>query len=203
MKYFILAIILCGIPAQAASILSASNLAQKKIALVLSTGEEKKPRELMLFRLEDHLSQKISWPEKVGQEEVLGLIQSEKSLLLISQWTSGGGKFPHLHHYSFSSGKWIELGEIKCRSFDQVKIEKKSLSVECEEDPLSDQKAQSVSFLLPENFDSVSLTFPLAKGSTAKISYELKGTMFSWEKLEVSQGKSKKLFTANDLLKLR
>lgn len=202
---FILFALLCfsANSAGAASLLSASNISSEKVALTLSTGDEKNPRELLLFQLRDKKAKTLPWPTKIEDEEIMGLMLFPKSLYLISQWTAGGGKFPHVHRFDFSTQKWDLIGEVKCRSFDTVKISKRKIQFDCEEDSRTNEKAGEKSLTLTQRESLLSLVLPISKDEKADLGFTLNGSMFSWDSIELRSGKNKKTLSATELLQLK
>lgn len=196
-----------GVPASAAELIrSASNLRKDKVTLVIHSDHAKaQPRNLVRLDLKAQTAVRLPWPEKIGQEEVLGLLQLENELLLISQWTSGDGKKPQVHRYSWKDGKWGTQGEISCLSFENVELKDGALTVECETDPQSNAAAGPKTLNLPvSKKESLRLNLPVISEKQGNSSFSLKGEMFRWESIEILQPGKKsepKTLMASDILK--
>lgn len=185
----------------AASIQAASNLQQDRLTLVVTTGEEKKPRRLLDLDLRNMTPKHLPWPMKSQEEEVMGLIRSPERLFVITQFTAGGGKLPNLHQYDFTKGSWKSLGRLDCLSFDSVEIRKNELLVECEADPRANKPAGVKRFSLPQNESSLKLILPVAHDNQGDTSFRLEGSMFAWDAVELSRKNTVKKLSATDLLK--
>lgn len=179
-----------------AALKGASNITDNKVILSVQKDEESQPA-LVVLNLKNAAKEKISLPKDLGKEEIMGLLLFPEHVVMISQWTTGGGKNPHIHEYSFKDKKWKKPSELSCLSFDTVEVKASDLSVECEEGGV---KKTSLSFKaeIP-----LKLVLPLESDKKGNLQYKLSGgSMFSWKTIDFQEGKKpKKSFSSEDLLK--
>ena len=174
---------------------SASNLEGGKVALELSAKE----RRLMLLNLSSGVKEPLPWPPT--EEEVMGTLLLPDRLLLISQFTAGGGKPARLHELEFRSKRWSAAKEISCLSFDQVSLKGNELKVQCEAEPGKEVKAREVALRIEGKAKKeLKLELPVSADSQEKFSFRLTGPLMAWDALEVKTPTGqKKSFQAEKL----
>ena len=177
--------------ASARMIQAASNIESGKILLSVADTEKKSPPQLLQLDLQNSQQTPIAWPKDFKQEEVMGLLQLSGEAVLITQFTQGGGQFPHIYQYSFAKKEWSAKGELKCLSFDTVKIKDSVLQVDCEADPRNKEAAGAKS--LPLNLDKkaeLKAVLPITADKNKKFGFKLKGEMFTWKSIEIQNTKT-------------
>lgn len=192
----LLLISLCATPAYA-GIQGASNIASQKVVLNV-LDEDSNERALVLMNLQTTAYKKIKKPSDLESEEVMGMVLFKDHLLMISQWTTGGGKNPKVHQYSLKSGKWTQPIEVDCLSFDTVEIKKTALRFHCED---KGTKTIKLGFKAPK---AGKFIFPIRGDSKQGVQFRLSGgAMFDWEQIEVKSHKKKpmKAFKASVFFK--
>lgn len=189
MKNLILLMMLIPVlPAFAdAKIHSVSNIAGAKVVVEVAA----KDRSLLMLDLASGKKEALPFP--ATEEEVMGTILLSDRLLLISQWTAGGGKPANLHELELKSRKWAAPREIACVSFDRVVASKNELKVSCEAGPFTESKAKDVTVKFGGKPEAkVDLELPLAAYAREKFSYQLKGDLMAWDSMETKSPTGKK-----------
>lgn len=179
-----------------ATIQGASNISKNHV--IVSVRDDKSPaRSLVRLDLKTSTKESIALPTDIGSEEIMGLILFPENLVMISQWTAGDGKKPHIYEYSFKDKSWKKPTELACISFDTVEVHASDLKVECEG---SGDKKVPLSF---KSGTPVKLVFPMQNDKQGSLQYKLSGgEMFVWKSIEFQDGKkAKKSLTSLDLLK--
>ncbi|MGE5085375.1 MAG: hypothetical protein ACM3MG_03685 [Bacillota bacterium] len=186
----------CACSQAFAAIQSASNISGDKV--VISVHDDKSPgRVLVRLNLKTATKEAVSLPQDLGGEEIMGMVLLSDHLVMISQWTAGDGKNPHVFEYSFKDKTWNKPTEVSCLSFDTVEVKSSELKIQCEE---NGEKKASLSF----KADSpVKLVFPLQGDKQGALQYKLSGgSMFMWKSIDFQDAnKPKKSLTTADLLK--
>lgn len=179
-----------------AAIQGMSNISKDQVVVSLE-DDESSGRSLILLNLRTLAKQKISLPADTESEEVMGLVLSPSHLILISQWTAGGGKNPYIHEYDIAKKQWAKKKELNCLSFDRVEIKGSVATIPCE---AGGSKKVDLGLNLKT---PLKVVFPLKQDKQGADSVKLSGgSIFRWQMLEVQEGKkAKKIFKATDLLK--
>ena len=189
-------IILFGCSQSFALIQGASNISKNHV--IVSVRDDKSPtRSLVRLDLKTATKESIALPKDIGSEEIMGVILFPENLVMISQWTAGDGKKPHIYEYSFKEKSWNKPVELSCISFDTIEVRASDLKVECEG---SGDKKVSLGFKVAS---PVKLVLPLQSDKQGSLHYKLSGgEMFVWKSIEFQDGKkAKKSLTSTDLLK--
>lgn len=179
-----------------AAIQGISNISKDQVVVSVE-DEESAGRSLVLLNLRTLAKEKISLPIGTESEDVMGLVLSPSHLILISQWTAGGGKNPYIHEYDFAKKQWSQKQELSCLSFDRVEIKGSVATIPCEEGGI-----KKVNLGLKVKAP-MKVVFPLRQDKQGSDTVKLSGgSMFKWQMLEVKEGKkAKKIFKTSDLLK--
>lgn len=197
MKLLNFTLLLSLVGAQAfAAIQSASNISGDNV--VISVRDDKTPgHSLVRLNLKTAAKEAVSFPKDLGGEEIMGMVLFPDHLVMISQWTAGDGKNPHLHEYSFKNKAWNKPSEVSCLSFDTVEVKASEIKIQCEE---NGEKKVSLSF---KAASPVKLVFPLQSYQQGALQYKLSGgSMFMWKSIDFQDAKKpKKSLTTADLLK--
>lgn len=171
---------------------SASNIQDGKIFLELGGAT----RSAYFFDISSAIAKKIGLPGEIGEEEILGSFFFPGKVVLISQWTKGDGKFPHLWELDQKQLKWTEKKEIPCISFDRIKAKENKLLFFCE-DPLMKKIEVEISFKVKKEKEWI---LPLTQDSEGKYSFRLEGPHFSWGSLKIkSPLKKEKSLQADEI----
>jgi len=174
-----------------------SNIDQSTVTLALDDPRGKTSfRELNLKTLKTEL---LPPPIDLEAEEVLALFRFAKDLILISQWTAGGGKPPSIRFFSGEKKDWSLLGRLNCISFDNIEIEKGKLKVRCEPDILKGKKAEITSFTLPSKKWKAKAVLPRMLERSGELSVSLEGPMFRWSEITIKNGTSVKKVSVEKL----
>jgi hypothetical protein len=142
---------------------------------------------------------KLSCPEDLKQEEVIGLFRFNDGIILISQWTTGGGKPPSIRFYDEKKKTWKTLGKLNCVSFDTLMIKGGVLRAECEEEPLESKKAGMMTMILPQRTWQAKVTLPRTKETFREFTVKLEGPIFHWTAMVIEDGKSTKRVAVDGL----
>ena len=180
-----------------------SNLQKGASVFLVQDAKSKTPERLVRFDMGAKKFENLPWSSEIGSEEVLGLLLLSDRLLLISQWTAGGGKTPHLHTYLLKEKKWAAVKDLPCISFDKVTIKGGQLTVNCEEDYLKKTKAgdQSIAIETAKS-EKLSVTLPLTKVTEGKRELAMVGSAPA-KAVKYSTASSSKTLTAEELLKTK
>ena len=179
-----------------AAIQSASNISGDKV--VVSVRDDKSPgHSLVRLNLKTATKETVSLPKDLGGEEIMGMVLFPEHLVMISQWTAGDGKNPHLYQYSFKNKTWNKPSEVSCLSFDTVEVNASEIKIQCEE---NGEKKAALSF---KATSPLKLVFPLQSDKQGALQYKLSGgSMFMWKSIDFQDAKKpKKSLTTADLLK--
>jgi len=179
-----------------AAIQSASNISGDKV--VVSVRDDKSPgHSLVRLNLKTATKETVSLPKDMGGEEIMGMVLFPDHLVMISQWTAGDGKNPHLYEYNFKEKTWNKPSEVSCISFDTVEVKASEIKIQCEE---NGEKKATLSFKASA---PVKLVFPLQSDKQGALQYKLSGgSMFMWKSIDFQDAKKpKKSLTTADLLK--
>lgn len=165
-----------------ASIQAVSNLSSQRV-VINAYNQTTDKRQLLVMNLKTYAKEKIALPNLDG-EEIIGMVLFKDHMLMISQWTTGGGKDPRVHQYSFKDKKWLQTTEVlSCLSFDTVEVKKSTLKLHCE-----DQSAKMVKLDFRAS-SAAKVIFPVETGKDKSIEFKVTGgTMFNWDSLEVKDG---------------
>lgn len=195
LSYFFLATCLVSSPGYAA-IQGMSNISKDQVVVSVE-DDESTGRSLILLNLRTLAKEKISLPADTESEDVMGLVLSPSHLVLISQWTAGGGKNPFVHEYDIAKKQWAKKKELNCLSFDRVEIKGSVATIPCES---GGSKKVDLALAVKK---PMKVVFPVKQDKQGVDSVKLSGgSIFRWQMLEVQEGKkAKKIFKTSDLLK--
>lgn len=179
-----------------AAIQGMSNISKDRVVLSVE-DDESSGRSLILMNLRTYAKEKISLPAETESEDVMGMVLSPSHLVLISQWTAGGGKNPYVHEYDFVKKQWAKKKELDCLSFDRVEIKGSVATVACE---AGGNKKVNLDLKMKE---AVKVVFPVKQDKQGSDTVKLSGgSIFRWQMIEIQEGKkAKKIFKTSDLLK--
>jgi len=147
-----------------------------------------KGRDLQEIDLKSGESSPLPWPVELKDQEIIGSILLSDRLLVIAQWTAGGGKYPSIYQYDRKTKTWNSSKvSLDCISFDTVELSKSKLSVECEADPLKDKKPATVTAQLSglSITGPVKYVWPLTESVSGEYSYKLDGDILDWPTLRL------------------
>lgn len=184
MKHFILSTLsfMCMSLPALASIQGVSNISDKRVA-VNAYNADTETRKLVLLNLKTLEQQSITLPD-LEHEEIMGLVLLKDDLVMISQWTSGGGKNPNVHQYNLTTQKWADPIEVHCLSFDEIEIKKSILKLNCD-----DKKAKPVKLSIKTS-SPLKQVLPLVEQKNENVQLKLiGGSLFNWNSLEFVDGK--------------
>lgn len=184
--------------AQGAIIATISNVhGSSAVIAVKDKGETK----LVEFNLETAKKQTLALPSGYAGEDVLGLFSSKGGLLMLIQDTSGGdGRSPSL--YVRAAGEWKKLTGPKCISFDDVRLEKGFMKLQCENNPYKKVAAHEEKVTVPDGFADEKVVLPRTENTAGKLSIKVDGgDLLAWETVKVKNAKGEKSYKASELLK--
>ncbi|WP_413586625.1 hypothetical protein [Bdellovibrio sp. HCB274] len=196
-----LLVLFAGIQSQAATVIqSASNIHNGKVVVAVDISD---PARRVFMELDARTGRKesLGFPNDLVSEDIMAVISLPEYVVVLSQWTMGDGKKPKVHEYVRSSKIWMAAGDLNCLSFDQIEIEKSELRVQCADENKEGLATGPVKMALDFTAKTpVKVVLPVQDATQGGVGFALKGgSMFKWASLEVKSGKSKKVYTAEDL----
>lgn len=202
---FIGALISATLPAQAVpeSIHFASNIHSGAAVLEIVNVKEKPGRTLLRLDLASGAKTRLPWPSEVTEEEVVAGVLLETDFYLITQWTAGDGKKPHLYRFDIKEKTWSSRGEIPCISFDTLDVTASQIKIHCQPDPHEKEQrgAEFRSVAIPKGpSKSLRLIFPLNKHVEGAFEYKLQGSLMKWKSITFKKsGSPQKTASAEEL----
>ncbi len=130
-------------------------------------------------------------PIEIVNEEVLGLVLSKETLVLIAQDTRGDGDQPVIFQMERATGTWQRRSRIKCRSFDTLIVTRLGFEISCEADPQTNKKAFIEKVALaklsgaPAKLVLPLEEFNLREANRPQRQFKLEGTMFNWSAIRL------------------
>ncbi|WP_413577558.1 hypothetical protein ACLVWU_04125 [Bdellovibrio sp. HCB290] len=196
-----LLILFAGIQSQAAAVIqSASNIHNGKIIVAVDITDPAR-RVFMEVDARSGKKESLGFPNDLVSEDIMAVVSLPEYVVVLSQWTSGDGRKPKVHEYVRSSKIWMAAGDLNCLSFDQIEIEKSELRVQCADENKEGLATGPVKMALDFTAKSaVKVNLPIQEASSGAVGFVLKGgSMFKWASMEVTSGKAKKSYSAEDL----